>query len=661
MILDEIVLQDFGIYGGRQQIVLTPESADKPIILFGGLNGGGKTTLLDALQLCFFGNVAKCAARADLPYEEYLRRSVHHQSSSGDAAIEVAFRHTVDGEDQSWRLIRSWTAKDNVRERFQVIRDGELDRAASEQWASQVEDFIPERIAHLFLFDGEKVEAYADLDQAPALIRTAVQNLLGLDLVERLGGDLIAIERRRKIEMKSPAEAEAVAALRDDLHGKVAERARLVRDRASTQVELDGLSRTARELDDRFQREGGNLFEDRGRLEAELAIALRGAEAIGRSLRDLAAGAAPLALVADQLREVQAIGVREEHAFRCAQTADVVAEEFAALLALPALKERDEALTLAVQAHAEQRLSRLRSEAGRPRHLFLDDSARAMIDSLLGGGLENDVRAVRDLTAQERQIAESIARFRGLLAAVPSEASIAELINARETARMELQVAEIEQQRRDAEIARCDREIAALRDRESAMLDTVARAQFEEEDVSRLLDHSARVRKTLEAFRSAVLARHVGRIEEFVLDSFRQLVRKDELVTSLKIDPGTFVLELRDGAGRVLTAERMSAGERQLLAIAIIWGLARASGRPLPTVIDTPLGRLDAEHRLRLVTRYFPQASHQVILLSTDEEITRHYQSELWPYVGRSYQLRFDESEDRTTVEPGYFQAQEAA
>jgi DNA sulfur modification protein DndD len=104
-----------------------------------------------------------------------------------------------------------------------------------------------------------------------------------------------------------------------------------------------------------------------------------------------------------------------------------------------------------------------------------------------------------------------------------------------------------------------------------------------------------------------------------------------------------------------LPFDRLSAGERQLLATSLLWGLARASGRPMPTLIDTPLGRLDSSHRQHLVKRYFPRASHQVLLLSTDEEIVGDYFRVLRPYITRFYHLVHDEKNDSTTVTAGYF------
>ncbi|WP_205370415.1 hypothetical protein [Thermoleptolyngbya sp. PKUAC-SCTB121] len=93
------------------------------------------------------------------------------------------------------------------------------------------------------------------------------------------------------------------------------------------------------------------------------------------------------------------------------------------------------------------------------------------------------------------------------------------------------------------------------------------------------------------------------------------------------------------------------------MAIALLWGLARASRRPLLVAIDTPLGRLDAAHRQNLVERYFPQASHQVILLSTDTEIRQEEATALRQQgaIAREYLLHYDPATQQTTVQSKYF------
>jgi DNA sulfur modification protein DndD len=144
-------------------------------------------------------------------------------------------------------------------------------------------------------------------------------------------------------------------------------------------------------------------------------------------------------------------------------------------------------------------------------------------------------------------------------------------------------------------------------------------------------------------------------MEVLMLDAFRTLLRKSDLIHGLTIDPETFVVTLTGRNNQILPFDRLSAGERQLLATALLWGLARASGRPVPTVIDTPLGRLDSSHRRHLVERYFPMASHQVLLLSTDEEIVGASHRSLAPFVARHYLLAHDEALGHTHIEPGYF------
>ena len=149
----------------------------------------------------------------------------------------------------------------------------------------------------------------------------------------------------------------------------------------------------------------------------------------------------------------------------------------------------------------------------------------------------------------------------------------------------------------------------------------------------------------------------MNKLEGEVTECFRYLLHKSDLVHRVTIDTDNFSLSLYDPQGKALPKHRLSAGEKQLLAIAFLWGLARVSGRNLPVAIDTPLGRLDSSHRHNLVERYFPAASHQVILLSTDTEIDQNLVTQLreMKAISQEYLLKYDPEKRQTTVENGYF------
>lgn len=654
MILDQLTVHDFGVYGGRQQVALTPER-DRPVILFGGLNGGGKTTLLDAFQLCLYGSAARLSNRNGHTYDEYLRRSIHKSAPRQAAGLELGFRHRTNGAEQSFTLMRSWTAtKSGVREQFEVARDGRFDRLATEHWATQVEDFIPARIAHLFLFDGEKVEGYADLEAAPALVATAIQNLLGLDIVERLSLDLTSIERRHRTASKTPAEQLQLEDLQTEIRSVDAARVFVVQARAAAGNAVDRARRANADVEERYRREGGTLYEQRASKEAELAARLRQLDHAHRALQDVSGGTAPLLLVSDLLFKVVRRDEQEEAARRARESLDALSREHQAILGHPVIAELPPAKRDALANDLAQRRQECESATNKPILLELDGAARF---ELLGvcGNAEATRAELGRLLGEEREAARLVEELKAEVAAIPSHDAIADLEAQRITTQAAVQVAELEFRQKSDELAKIDGELASLRQREERLIEAEAKARFAQEDVVRMLRHSERVRATLGRFRDAVVVRHVERIQALVLDSFRQLARKTNLVGDLKIDPVTFGLELRGGDQRPMSAERLSAGERQLLAIAILWGLARAADRPLPTVIDTPLGRLDSEHRDHLVRRYFPRASHQVVLLSTDEEITGRHHAALRPAIGREYRLRFDETEARTVIEPGYF------
>jgi DNA sulfur modification protein DndD len=94
-----------------------------------------------------------------------------------------------------------------------------------------------------------------------------------------------------------------------------------------------------------------------------------------------------------------------------------------------------------------------------------------------------------------------------------------------------------------------------------------------------------------------------------------------------------FSIELFDSRNNKLDKTKLSAGEKEIYAISLLWALVQVSGRRMPIIVDTPFGRLDSLHRRNLVTKYFPKASHQVILLSQDEEIVGDYYTLIKPHV----------------------------
>src|SRR5712691_3468734 len=116
MILEQLTVRNFCLFRGEQVFDLTPgrrNGRHLPIVLFGGINGGGKTTLLDAIQLALYGARAKCSKRANLSYEDFLRESIHHGAQGGVAAgVNLSFRHAADGEEHLYDVCRSWKISD---------------------------------------------------------------------------------------------------------------------------------------------------------------------------------------------------------------------------------------------------------------------------------------------------------------------------------------------------------------------------------------------------------------------------------------------------------------------------------------------------------------------------------------------------------------------
>lgn len=659
MIFDEIVLHNFGTFRGRQTIKLTPPSKEKPVVLIGGLNGGGKTTLLDAFQLALYGKNAHCSNRGNIAYETFLKNCINRSVPLKDgAAIELQFQHTSGGKQNTYRIHRSWFQNGkSIKEKIEVVHNGIFDRVLTEGWNEYVENFIPSDISHLFFFDGEKIEKLANKQKTSQLLTTAIQSLLGLNLVDRLTTDLTVLEKRKRSTLKNAKDVEVNEKI-NKLEIEVAQLEKqhegLAQKRASLRNELDLIEKRFKNAELQFRREGGELYEKRAELDAEKASTEKAISETKTQFLEIVAGPAPLLLVKKLLDKVCKQAQLEASAKQAALIGDILSKRDKALInEIKNANQPKEVIKIVQRFLSGDRNSRGRA-AKVDTYLNLSEGSGSQLSTL------DTV-----LKETEKNIKKDISKFNGLkssidvidrkIAGIPSKDSIDALRKALDEARVDHKALNYKIKHIDDECERIINHLTQKKASISKLFESKIAGEYDKDAIQRTITHSLKARKTLGKYRLEIIRHNIHHLEQLILDCFKQLLRKKTLLEKLEINPETFEMSLYTSDGCVLQSERLSAGERQLLAASILWGLARASGRPLPTIIDTPLGRLDSSHRINLVKRYFPYASHQVLLLSTDEEINQKYFEEIKSSVGNSYTLDFDDGVGYTRVKKGYF------
>lgn len=144
--------------------------------------------------------------------------------------------------------------------------------------------------------------------------------------------------------------------------------------------------------------------------------------------------------------------------------------------------------------------------------------------------------------------------------------------------------------------------------------------------------------------------------KDTITKCYKQLANKKNLIQEIVMSPETLDMQYLDEKGNEVSKESLSAGEKQLMVIAILWALALCSKKKLPVIIDTPLSRLDSQHRTSIINTYFPNASDQTIILSTDTEIDQNYYEMMKNSVGDEFTLVYNEETKSTSIKKGYFQ-----
>jgi DNA sulfur modification protein DndD len=184
--------------------------------------------------------------------------------------------------------------------------------------------------------------------------------------------------------------------------------------------------------------------------------------------------------------------------------------------------------------------------------------------------------------------------------------------------------------------------------------DTVSH-QFKNKKSQTQADLTEKVQLVLDEYVQRLKVKKLELLEQYLLDAIKILMHKKEFIQRVSVDKDSFEVTLYRQNDDPFPKDLLSKGEKQMFATAILWALAKTSGKPLPFLIDTPLARLDEGHRVNLIEKFFPLASHQVAIFSTDTEITFEHYKKLKPYLNRSYAMEFLPEKGQTQKNSGYF------
>ena len=167
----------------------------RSIFLIGGMNGAGKTSIMEAVNICLYG------AKPD----EIFRNINRREKARGNA--NVSFELVMDMDDLSELVVkRFWNAgaiddpkPRDLTERLVVVRDGKRVSVQNQQiWQDFIRSMIPPGITQFFFFDGEKIQAIAADDHSEVRLKSSLESALGIQYINRLASDIMYIKNEER-------------------------------------------------------------------------------------------------------------------------------------------------------------------------------------------------------------------------------------------------------------------------------------------------------------------------------------------------------------------------------------------------------------------------------------------------------------------------------
>lgn len=668
------------MYEGTNTIDLSinnNEDTLKNIILIGGLNGNGKTSIIEGVQLCLYGKKAKHLFKSS-EYESFVTsRFSRNAVRKGETHMKIVIEfedvylqemsNTITVE-RTWTISTySGTLKIVDDNSFLVRKNSEVENkfSSSEYRGEEAEEFIygliPPEIAQFFFFDGEKIQEMAEDKNYGERISKALRDVLGISILEVLQQDLAEVRNRYSKSAKATKIKKEIT----EKESEIAELEDLINSDKHKIFELDDqiqeLENEIQYAKDDFRRITNVTIQDRGDLKKREAELQQYQKEIEEKLQGILEFELPLAICARLCEELQD-RLELEKAFKVQDDAK------------QSLKPKLEKLLFNVFDHGEEskpklHFSQIEFYKAKIRkiwyELFEMEENEIEIDEIwhdindkqfhfinqqidrlsknLIPDFDKNIRDRQRKTFELREIQKNLKEEgdNEILNKVEKTKELSGELKKKETIKEQLQ----------DEIEKRERKISVLSTQKKKLEEQFIEAEKTEKKVSFI----QLVKGVLSDYETELKKKKISILENSIKDMFLRLCNKDDMVSEIDIDIQTFIVSIIDSQGKKTEKHNLSSGLKQVFAFSLVWGLTQVSKIEIPVIIDTPFGRLDSVHRTNIIQNYYPNAGRQVIVLSTDTEIDKENAELLEHHIERTYLLERKSELEPVQIKSDYF------
>ena len=643
MIITKLTFHNFGVYAGNN--VFEFESS-KPVVLIGGMNGRGKTTFLEGVLLALYGaNSFAYSESKYSSYGQYLKAFVNTADGSLETYVELEFK--LENEtDERYLIRRSWPGNgQRTRETIQVKKDGQDNTFLTDNWAMFIENILPSGLSSFFFFDGEKIAELA-VENTNAQMKESIKTLLGISVLDLLDNDISRIVNRVGKRSNAQVHTKELKILRERKN-QTEVALQIIDDRiAETSAQIEEARKKLEKAKVDYTSKGGDIVVQRQDLFTERTALVAKVEQGKETLIGVAASELPLLLAKDLLEDISVQAAKEHETKLLGYTVDKIHSMFETYS-----DGGDSNSVRDFISYVENKAAEESTEI-----VFdISDQSFYQLTSLLGNGLMNaQGNMLQNMATCQKGIAK-IDEIDSYLSVDIDEKVLSKIYKKIKTLEQEiieheasLEIAQKQRTGLNGDVMRATSEYNRFVENMLSNLES-------DDDNGRILKYAHHATQALAEYKIRLQKKKIGTLAETMTKCYKQLANKKNLISRIDMDAVTLDFVYLNADNQIVPKESLSAGEKQLMVISLLWALAICSKKKLPVIIDTPLSRMDSVHRVALIKTYFPNASDQTIILSTDSEIDKHYYEIMKDTVGDEFTLVYDDELKCSKIKKGYF------